>query len=568
MIVRSLLTRLGFSVDESNLRKYQQGTENIKRTAEGAATAFRNMFVAFAGFASLKSLANTADQMQSLQARIGLLPQTIGDAGAAFDVVAKSASDSRASIEGYATLYIRLAGATKDFITNQSDVLEITSAISDAMVVGGATMAEANSAMLQLSQGFQKGKLDGDEFRAFMETMSTGVKDKLAKALGQDSSAALFEMSRSGQLTAQNLAEAFREIGPSVREEMLKIPLTIGQSTTLVGNRWGEFIHRMNRESGAVTFIANLFTGAFDKIEIGLNRMVEFFGGAAQTLKFFGIALAAILLPLAANLLAGALAFIVSPLGLVIGGLVLLGIAIEDIYQWMNGGDSVIGDWLGKWEDVRVKIEENIFIVNAMIGVVGLLAAAVVTHFTVMMVMAAKLRAVMIWTWLGAQIQAVAASVSMVAAGAAMAASIIVASLPFLLMAAAIGLVIGAIYLLWSNWEKIMTWIGDISSKIWTSVSDGFLGMVDKIKGYWNAFKSFFGMDVSTKITASTAAGAASAPGGVPRGAPGGVTNVTVNQTLPPGTPAETAAAAKAATRQALNDNSMDRLARQAAQAQ
>jgi len=100
------------------------------------------MFVAFAGFASLKSIANTADQMQSLQARIGLLPQTIGDAGAAFDVVAKSASDSRASIEGYATLYIRLAGATKDFITNQSDVLEITSAISDAMVVGGATMAE------------------------------------------------------------------------------------------------------------------------------------------------------------------------------------------------------------------------------------------------------------------------------------------------------------------------------------------------------------------------------------------------------------------------------------------
>lgn len=568
MIVRELLTRLNFSTNESQLRKYQQGTENIKRTAEGAATAFRNMFVAFAGFASLKSIANTADQMQSLQARIGLLPQTIGDAGAAFDVVAKSASDSRASIEGYATLYIRLAGATKDFITNQSDVLEITSAISDAMVVGGATMAEANSAMLQLSQGFQKGKLDGDEFRAFMETMSTGVKDKLAKALGQDSSAALFEMSRSGQLTAQNLAEAFREIGPSVREEMLKIPLTIGQSTTLVGNRWGEFIHRMNRESGAVTFIAKLFIGAFDRIENGLNSMVEFFGGATQTLKLFGIALAAVLLPMAANLLAGALAFIVSPLGLVIGGLVLLGIAIEDIYQWMNGGESVIGGWLGKWEDVRVKIQENIWIIKSLIAVVIGLGTAVAIHFAAIIAKTIALKAVMIASLLAVKAQAIVAYMQMAAAGAAMVASMIAANLTTILIIAAIGLVIGAIYLLWSNWEKIMTWIGDISSKIWTSVSDGFLGMVDKIKGYWNAFKSFFGMDVSTKITASTAAGAASAPGGVPGGAPGGVTNVTVNQTLPPGTPAETAAAAKAATKQALASSETEKLARQAAQAQ
>ena len=566
MIVRSLLTRLGFSVDESNLRKYQQGTENIKRTAEGAATAFRNMFVAFAGFASLKSLANTADQMQSLEARIGLLPQTIGDTGAAFDAVAKRAIAARQPLVEYAQLYTRIGHAAKEYITTQEGVLGITDTISKGLIVGGASQQESASVMLQLSQALGSGVLQGQEFNAMAEG-APQMLDALAVAMGYPRSE-LKKLASQGKLTTKDLILAFQKISLDVEDRFTKMPINIGQAGTLIGNRWGMFIARMNRESGAVTFIANLFTGAFDKIEIGLNRMVEFFGGAAQTLKFFGIALAAILLPLAANLLAGALAFMVSPLGLVIAGLVLLGIAIEDIYQWMTGGDSVIGDWLGKWEDVRVKIEENIFIVNAMIGVVGLLAAAVVTHFTVMMVMAAKLRAVMMWAWLGAQIQAVAASVSMVAAGAAMAASILVASLPFILMAAAIGLVIGAIYLLWSNWEKIMTWIGDISSKIWTSVSDGFLGMVDKIKGYWNAFKSFFGMDVSTKITASTAAGAASAPGGVPRGAPGGVTNVTVNQTLPPGTPAETAAAAKAATRQALNDNSMDRLARQAAQAQ
>lgn len=567
MIVRELVTRLGFNVQESQLRKYQQGTENIKRTAEGAATAFRNMFVAFAGFATLKSIANTADQMQSLQARIGLLPQTIGDAGAAFDVVAKSASDSRASIEGYATLYIRLAGATKDFITNQSDVLEITSAISDAMVVGGATMAEANSAMLQLSQGFQKGKLDGDEFRAFMETMSTGVKDKLAKALGQDSSAALFEMSRSGQLTAQNLAEAFREIGPSVREEMLKIPLTIGQSTTLVGNRWGEFIHRMNRESGAVTAIAKLFIGAFDKIELGLNSMVEFFGGAAQTLKFFGIALAAVLLPMAANLLAGALAFIVSPLGLVIGGLVLLGIAIEDIYQWMNGGESVIGDWLGKFDDF-VK-----YLNTGILGKIAGFVASVGEYFKRFIPFS------LLWSGIKllftGMIDLVVGFVSVAVGLFKMLFGIITADWDLIgegFMATLGGLgdlliglgkiLLGAFNTAFSAiWTVAVAIVGAIGAFIYKTI---FGNIANAIKGVIK----FFSNITPPNLSPSTAAGAASAPGGVPRGAPGGVTNVTVNQTLPPGTPAETAAAAKSATKQALNDNSMDRLARQAAQAQ
>lgn len=565
MVVRELITRLGFNVQEGQLRKYQQGTENIKRSAEGAADAFRNMFVAFVGFNALRSLANTADQMQSLQARIGLLPQTVGDAGEAFDLVAKKASESRASIEGYGTLYVRLAGATKDFITKQEDVLAITSSISDAMVVGGATMAEANSAMLQLSQGFQKGKLDGDEFRAFMETMSTGVKDKLAKALGKDSSAALFEMSKSGELTAKNLAAAFKEIGPAIRAEMLTIPLTIGQATTLVGNRWGEFIHRMNRESGAVTKIAGFFISTFDKIEIGLKKMVDFFGGATQTLKFFGIALAAVLVPLAAKLLVGALAFMVSPLGLVIAGLVLLGLVIEDIYQWMTGGKSVIGRWLGEFESFANALNTGI------LGKVWAFVVSVGDFFKELIPFG------FIWQGIklifGGLLDAVVGILSIIGG----------------LFKILFGILTGDFELVWEGLKNIFFGLGDIIKGVAKILAGAFMEAIAIIGvsvytlfasvgkfiyntifgGISKAIKaglSFFGFDFAPKqITPATAAGASS-PGGVPRA--GGVTNVTVNQTLPPGTSAETAEWSKRATKQALNDNAMERLARQTGQAQ
>ena len=89
MIVRELVTRLGFSVNDTKLKSYERGIGNIKTQADSAANAFRGMFAAFIGFQGLKSLANTADEMQSLEARIGMLPQTVGDAADSFNEISK-----------------------------------------------------------------------------------------------------------------------------------------------------------------------------------------------------------------------------------------------------------------------------------------------------------------------------------------------------------------------------------------------------------------------------------------------------------------------------------------------
>lgn len=345
--VRQLITQLGFSVNESGLKRYEKSTDNIRQKAEGAANSFRNMFAAFAGVAAVRSLANIADSMQSLQARISLLPQTVGDASQTFDEVSKRATAARTSVEAYGTLYVRLASATKDFITDQNQVLQVTDSISAAMVVGGATAQEAASAMLQLSQGFQKGKLDGDEFRAFMETMSSGVKDMLARELGQESSAALLELSRSGKLTAEALAGAFQRIGPEIQQQMLQIPITIGQATTIIGNRWATFIHRLNRESGAVTDITAFMLGGWDAVESAIYKVIDALGGAQNAVKVLGIVIGAALAPWLTGAMLGAVAALLSPITLLVAGLALIGLIAEDIYQWFNGNNSLLGDLIG-----------------------------------------------------------------------------------------------------------------------------------------------------------------------------------------------------------------------------
>ena len=71
MVVRDLLTRLGFQVDQGPLNKYEKSTERVKQNANDAAASFRNMFAAFAGIAAIRSIAGIADSVGGLADAIG-----------------------------------------------------------------------------------------------------------------------------------------------------------------------------------------------------------------------------------------------------------------------------------------------------------------------------------------------------------------------------------------------------------------------------------------------------------------------------------------------------------------
>lgn len=524
MIVRELVTRLGFAVNDTQLTKYQRGTENIKRSAEGAAESFRNMFVAFAGFQALKSLADVADNVQSLEARMAQMVQTGENVGATFDTVSAHATASRQNLSAYANLYIRIGNASQELITDQAQLLGIIDTISQALVVGGVASSEQASAMLQLSQAFNKGKLDGDEFKAVMEAMPPAFTRSLAAAMGyNDGLKSFYEASSKGQLTIESLITAIQKIGPGITDQFVAMPITISQSMTIIGNRFQTFVARMNRESGAVTNVANTFIAGFNLIESALNKVVDFFGGATQTLKFFAIAITALVIPALIKLGIGFVALLASPAGILIAALILLGLVLEDVYQYFTGGISLLGS-MDAW--VR----------NLTIGL-GLFTAAVALF-----------------------------GVSGVAAFASFAIAVIAATWPILLLIAALAGAMYVLYLLWDNWQTIWAGMKDIADKVWQGLVDGFGIAIDKIKSAWNGFKSFFGMGVSTTVSATQAAGAASSAGGVPTA--GGSSNVTINQTLPAGSPEATKVAAREGAQQAMDANPTDKLARQMAQAQ
>ncbi len=290
MIVRELVARLGFDTDLRGVKKWEQGAQKVQKRASGLATQLRGMFAAAAGIQAIKSVIAVGDSMQSLEARIKLLPQTIGSAADSFDDVAARASAARTSIEAYGNLYVRLAQSLRAFNYTQEDTFAVTDAISAALVVSGAAASEAASVTLQLSQAFNKGKLDGDEFRAFMEGLSADFKDKLAAEIGTTADK-LFELSRSGELTARKLADAFRKMAPDIQKQLTQMPMTVGQAVTIVGNKFSMFIARLNRESQFISDIAGMIIKAVDLVSDSVDRLSKQFNGIGNIVRFVGEAI-------------------------------------------------------------------------------------------------------------------------------------------------------------------------------------------------------------------------------------------------------------------------------------
>lgn len=576
MIVRELITRLGFSLNQSQLNNAEKATERVKDRAEQAAAAFRNIAISIASFATIKNIVSIADEMQSIRTRIGMLPQTMGDAGDAFDEVAKRASASGMKLQAYSTLYNRIGNAAKGYIKTQEDLLGITDTISQALVVGGANAQEASSAMLQFSQALASGVLQGDEFRSMSEAAPQYL-DKLAETMKRPREQ-LKKMAAEGKLTAKEVIEATRKMSSYFAEKFKQMPMTVGRAMTIVGNRFSVMIDKMNRESLFITKLANIILAAFDKIEAGVNDLVKAFGGFENMMRFVGIAIgvalgAKALAILSAFRAASLLAML--PFIKIIAVISLVALALEDLYVWIQGGDSLIGKFAGSWENAK---DEVIGVASAIaiLGGAFLLWKAIVVGVTttlrvyqgVLIAVAAAKRAVII---------------------VALIMNAVMALNPIGLIVLAVAALIAGLVALVVYWSTVKGWISSFFSWVLSKFSTlgkfvsnlfkaDFLQslktvlvqfgnmiykaifdpIVNAITDAWNAAKSFIGIGGSSP----TVAPAQLAPAAMGAGRPNVQSNTNVTVTVPPGTTAEQATFLQKAALQSFGKQNDDNLAR------
>lgn len=353
MIVRELVTRLGFKTDTSGLKQYEQSIDGIKKRAETAAAGLRATVAAIgAGFAAagIKSLAEATDRVTNLQSRLAALSQQ-----SSFDELTKLAIESGSAVEGYVDGFIRLASATDGVLQSQDEVVEILDTLNAGLKASGADAGTAAGVMRQFGQALGAGTLRGDELNSMNEGAGVLMRELARAIIGPTGTVgALKKLAEQGGLTTQVVLDGMKKIGPALQAQSAAATRTFGQALQQLGDTvwltWARF-------DQAIGFTRGL-TAALDWLSGAITSGVEFMGGMSRAVEVLSWTIGAMTiarlpaLAAAAYTTATALWAMIAPLLPVIAGVVAVWAVVDDLYSWIKGEDSLAVQLFGNFEDV------------------------------------------------------------------------------------------------------------------------------------------------------------------------------------------------------------------------
>jgi tape measure domain-containing protein len=213
------------------------------------------------------------------------------------------ANKARSPLEAVGTLFQRIDGAIKQAGGSEQEAIAITQALSAAVATGNLSTAEQASALRQVSQAFNKGKLNGDEFVSVMENFPQ-FADAMAKSLNFANRGLLFSAAHDGLITLDTLRKGALELGKTVENDLAKSTLTASQAQTQLANSATIVIGELDKQLGItksltkgtvelanlLTQIANIQTnnqaGRVQDLKLTLARNEEDIKGATKTRDF------------------------------------------------------------------------------------------------------------------------------------------------------------------------------------------------------------------------------------------------------------------------------------------
>ena len=262
-------------------------TSNMTDTIVGAGKVMGAAFAAVGTALLAKDIVMLADEYTNLNSRLKLVSE--GSEGLAelqrdlFEISQETGTAYKVNAASYAKLALSL----QELNVSQAEMLGISELVNKSLIVSGASTEEVSSFTLQFTQAMGSGVLQGEEFRAMMESNSY-FGARLAKALDTDI-AGLRKMSKEGLLTTDTLRKAFPDMASEVDEAFAEMPITIARAMREMSNSFGMVVDGANQASGGTTSIAEEFHELAETIEDNKEGIIIFFGallsGASQAVE-------------------------------------------------------------------------------------------------------------------------------------------------------------------------------------------------------------------------------------------------------------------------------------------
>lgn len=358
-IMQEQLTQASFRTRDWSARTQELSDKNKALTAvlNSVSVAYR----LFIGSVIINKVTDLVDSYTLMENRLKLVSVSLDNTTALQKELFKNAQETRVPIVDLTQSFVRYDFALKSLGASQKESLTFTRTLSELLQISGLNTQEASSALLQLSQALNKGKLDGDEFRTVMETLPT-LAEAIAKEMGV-ARGELLKLAPEGKITSQIIRQALASIATETSDRFKQLDKTISQAFTTVKNGAIEFIGEFNKATSASKVLAEaiIFVGNHLKeifaISVGvasfalIRYSVSALAASAITEKF---GLKTILANKSVTLFYTSLDFLrtttltsaagISILGAAVAGLTTYILLNKDSQELLNSNGAVLND--------------------------------------------------------------------------------------------------------------------------------------------------------------------------------------------------------------------------------
>ena len=224
---------------ETNL-KSNNAFKNINKNVDQINNRVKNLRNTLVAAFGVREIVRASDTFTNLNNKLAALTGSTELAAQGFDHIVEISRNARADLEATGDLFAKITFATQEMGLSLNDVAKATQTVANTFAIAGAdTIATANASR-QLAQGLASGTLRGDELNSVMEQNEI-LAHLLAKGLGV-TVGKLRDMGAAGQITAKKIMPILIEEFDNTNETVKGMTVTIGQSVTILRNKFTEIV--------------------------------------------------------------------------------------------------------------------------------------------------------------------------------------------------------------------------------------------------------------------------------------------------------------------------------------
>ncbi|WP_051320400.1 tape measure protein [Cupriavidus sp. amp6] len=327
------------------------GAESVERMGRGYRSIAGVVRSLVAGF-SVVQAARVADEWASVEGRVGLATKSVEEQKYALQEIYGIAQRTRQEYTATGDLFQKVQRNASDLGLGLSDSLNLTEIIGKTMTIGGGDTGAQQAALMQLGQALGAGALRGDELNSIIEQaprLAESIADAFGVSVGQ-----LKDLGKAGKLTSKELAQGLLKQADKIGAEFDRMPKTFGGSMVLLKNALGRQISALNKATGAANQFAAAAAWVADNLTdvlkvlvlISASMAIVQMGRALNAAAAAAGSLRAMLIRMATAAWASLGPYLA--IAAALGAIYLIG---QDIWVWLQGGDSVLGSIVGGVEE-------------------------------------------------------------------------------------------------------------------------------------------------------------------------------------------------------------------------